>query len=302
MVMKRFISVICVFLLTACLLSGCSGDSAASAGFSLSFTYDYHYEDAQEAVLEVYEQLCQAVTDGETSVTVDTDYYDDASRIFYVSFPLSQLVSSISLNSDGSLKISYTQATSQHLALVEEFTDEVYSVLKQCGYPDVTGNALLLNIYTYVASNITLDLNYSTAYDAFVQNAGASSAFEAMFRYLVQQAGFSASRVYGVASDGTHFMTEVLVDGELYYFDPCAENSYSDGEGLSYFGLGIIGLQKMGLGSDVSYSDASYISFTEDSGRFDSLYRTVSYTYDDGVITAEKSDGEIVEIALSSAE
>lgn len=299
--MKKILSVLCAAALIVCAFSGCSRNSAESAGFTLSFTYDSHYTDYGDDVVEVYEQLCRAVMDGETSVTVNNQHYDAASRLFYVSFPLSRLVNSINMNSDGSLRISYTQTTSQHLKLVEEFTDEVYSVLNECGYPEVTGNELLLNIYSYVAQNVTLDLDYSTAYDAFVQGLGSSSSYESMFRYLVQQAGFSASRVYGIAFDGTHFLTEVVLDGELYYFDPCAENSYSGGEGLSYFGLGVIGLQQMGLGADVSYSDDTVIPFSPDSGRFDALFQTVSYTYADGIITATKSGGDIVEVALISA-
>ena len=174
----------------------------------------------------------------------------------------------------------------------------MYAILSDCGYPDIKGNALLLNLYSYVAENVQQDLDHSTAYDCIISGAGSSSAYEAMFRYLVQQAGFSASRVYGVSYDGTHFLTEVDVDGELYYFDPCAENTYSAGKGLSYFGLGYIGLQQMGLGSEVYYSDDASIPFQQDSGRFDDLFQTVSYQYENGTLTAEKKSGSIVEIAL----
>ena len=156
----------------------------------------------------------------------------------------------------------------------------------------------MLEIYSYVAENVKQDLNYSTAYDGIISGAGSSSAYEAMFRYLVQQAGFSASRVYGVSHDGTHFLTEVDVDGELYYFDPCAENTYSGGKGLSYFGLGCIGLQQMGLGSEVYYSDDVPIPFQQDSGRFDDLFQTVSYQCENGTLIATKKSGSIVKVEL----
>ena len=70
---------------------------------------------------------------------------------FYICFPLSSLVSDINLNSDGSLRITYKETQSQHKELVEQFTDKVYAILSDCGYPDIKGNALLLNLYSYVA-------------------------------------------------------------------------------------------------------------------------------------------------------
>lgn len=296
--MKKVLSLLFVLVIIAGIFAGCTDKSAAKAGFELSIVYDAHYSQIESGAIDVYDQLCRAVIDGDTSVEVNNDLYDDASRLFYVSFPLSNLVKSMNLNSDGSIRITYTETVSQHKQLVSEFTDKVYSALSDCGYPDTQGNELLLNIYSYVSENIKQNLEYSTAYDAFILGEGSSSAYEAMFRYLVQQAGFSASRVYGVAHDGTHFMTEVELDGESYYFDPYSEYTFSQGKGLSYFGLGNIGLQKMGLGSEVSYSDDQPIDFGNDSGRFDDLYQTVSYKYEGGVITATKKTGSVVEVAL----
>ena len=296
--MKKFLSFFCVAAVICCIFSGCSTQSAKDAGFSLAYTYDSHYSNIDEGVIQVYDDLCAAVSQGETSISVNNESYSDASRLFYICFPLSSLVSDINLNSDGSLRITYKETQSQNKELVEQFTDKVYAILSDCGYPDIKGNALLLNLYSYVAENVQQDLDHSTAYDGIISGAGSSSAYEAMFRYLVQQAGFSASRVYGVSYDGTHFLTEVDVDGELYYFDPCAENTYSAGKGLSYFGLGYIGLQQMGLGSEVYYSDDASIPFQQDSGRFDDLFQTVSYQYENGTLTAAKKRGSIVEIAL----
>lgn len=296
--MKKLISVLLAAVLICAAFSGCSAGSAKSAGFSLKTVYDSHYSDADPQAVEVYESLCGAVLNGEGSIAVNNPYYDEASRLFYVSFPLSALVQDIILNSDGSLRIIYTESTSRHLELVKEFTDKVYSVLTDCGYPDAPQNEILLNIYSYISENVEQNLEYSSAYDALVSGCGSSSAYEAAFRYLIQQAGMEASRVYGVSHDGAHFMTQAAVDGEIYYFDPGAENLYSAGKGLSYFGMGVIGLQQMGLGSEVSYSDDEPIEFEANSGRFDSLFQTVSYSYSDGVILASKNSGEIVEIAL----
>ena len=215
--MKKVLSLLFVLVIIAGVFTGCADKSAAKAGFELSIVYDAHYSQVESGAIDVYDQLCRAVIDGDTSVEVNNDLYDDASRLFYVSFPLSNLVKSMNLNSDGSIRITYTETVSQHKQLVSEFTDKVYSALSDCGYPDTQGNELLLNIYSYVSENIKQNLEYSTAYDAFILGEGSSSAYEAMFRYLVQQAGFSASRVYGVAHDGTHFMTEVELGGESYY-------------------------------------------------------------------------------------
>ena len=296
--MKKVVSLFLALVVIAGIFTGCADKSAAKAGFELSIVYDAHYSQVESGAIDVYNQLCRAVIDGETSVEVNNDLFDDASILFYVSFPLSNLVKSMNLNSDGSIRITYTETETQHKQTVSDFTDKVYSALSHCGYPDTQGNELLLNIYSYVSKKLKQNFEYSTAYDAFVLGEGSSSAYEAMFRYLVQQAGFSASRVYGVSHDGTHFMTEVILDGEAYYFDPYAEYSFSKGKGLSYFGLGNIGLQKMGLGSEICYSDSQLIDFGKDSGRFDELYQTVSYKYEEGVITATKKAGTIVEVAL----
>lgn len=292
--MKKIISLLLCLVLICFSFSGCA-DKAPE--YELKYTYDSHYS-LDDGSLEIYSALCKAAEAGESSVSIGETDYDAALRLFYISCPFSAFVSDMNVNSDGSLRISYKETQSNIAKKAEQFEEAVAAALYECGYPDEPAEEQLLNIYSYVSQNVSYNGELSTAYDAAVQKEGSSSAYEGMFRYLVQQAGFSASRVYGVAHDSTHFITQVELDGELYYFDPCAENSFSGGKGLSYFAMDTLGLQKMGLGEGTCYSDNEPISFDSSSGRFSKLYRTVSYEYKDGVITATTKSGEVVQVAL----
>lgn len=292
--MKKIISVFMAVLLLSSVMCSCSKEVYNQ---ELVITRDSHYSDLTDEAIDAYEALCRAVLEGEASISFDSALIDDVNKLFYISFPLSSLVESIIPDSSGrDFRIKYTQSTAKHLELVDEFKTCAFKIMHKCGYPDVSEKEYMLNLYTYISSEVRLDYAYSTAYDAIVNKHGSSAGYESAFQYLLQQAGIDASRTYAAAFDGVHFLTEVNVDGELYYFDPCAENIFSQGKGLSYFGLSISGLQLMGVGSDVMYSDNTAIPFNETSDKFSALFQTESYKYNNGVITANKGSGITVEI------
>jgi len=294
---KRIICVLAVIAVIATMFAGCTSSKAKD--YTLKITYDSHYDGYSEEVYADYEKLYQAVINGDSTVSVNPENVDALNTLFYTGCPLSALVSSMSLTSSGdSIRLKYSQTQSAHKELVEKFTQETAEILYECGYEEKSDNELLLNLYTYISSNISQNEEITTAYDTIVDKTGSSSGYQAAFQFLVQQAGFKASRVYGVASTGARFLTEVIVDDEAYYFDPCEENNYSQGKGLCCFGMGALGLEMNGLGNDIKYSDNESVVFSEDSGKFNQLFQTVTYKYKDGTVTAEKKSGEIVEIAL----
>lgn len=295
--MKKIISVLAALAVISSVFAGCT--SSKVNDYTLKITYDSHYSDYSEDVYTDYEKLYQAVINGESTVSVNGDNVDALNTLFYTGCPLSDLVTSMSLTSSGdSIRLKYAQSQSSHKELVEEFTKETAEILYECGYETEPVKEVLLNIYTYVSSNITQNDEITSAYDTIISKSGSSSGYQAAFQFLVQQAGFDASRVYGVASTGARFFTEVVVDGEAYYFDPCEENNYSEGKGLCYFGMGALGLEMNGLSNDIKYSDNENVIFSADSQKFNQLFQTVTYKYKDGTVTAEKKSGEIVEIAL----
>lgn len=295
--MKKIISVLAALAVIASVFAGCT--SSKVKDYTLKITYDGHYSDYSEDVYADYEKLYQAVMNGESTVSVNADNVDALNTLFYTGCPLSGLVTSMSLTSSGdSIRLKYAQSQSSHKELVKEFTQKTAEILYECGYETEPVKEVLLNIYTYVSSNITQNDEITSAYDTIISKSGSSSGYQAAFQFLVQQAGFDASRVYGVASTGARFLTQVIVDGEAYYFDPCEENNYSEGKGLCCFGMGALGLEMNGLGNDIKYSDNENVVFSADSGKFNQLFQTVTYKYKDGTVTAEKKSGEIVEIAL----
>lgn len=294
--MKKIISVLAVVAVIACVFSGCS---SKVKDYTMKITYDSHYSDYSDDVYTDYETLVQAVMNADNTASVNPNNIDQLNTLFYTSCPLSSIVNSISLTSAGdSVRIKYTESASKIKELVKEFTEETARILYDCGYPDKDKNEILLNIYTYVSSEISQNEEFNSAYDTLMNKEGSSSGYQAVFQYLVQQAGFDAARAYGVSSQGAHFLTEVVVDGVAYYFDPCQENLYSQGKGLCCFGMGTIGLEQNGIGNDIKYSDNESALLSSDSDKFNQLFQTVSYKYKDGTVTAKKKSGDIVKIAL----
>lgn len=294
--MKRIISVLLCAVLAAGVFSACSKKAEAR---ELKLVYDAAFSDVSDEVKNAYSLLFTAVLNGEESAEISSDILDDVTTVFYTGFPLSELVDSIKANSNGtSVRIKYTNSSDEHKKLVDKFTLAASEILDECEADSSNQNELILKLYSYIAQNVEIDYKYSTAYDAIVNKKGSSSAFEAAFNFLLQQEGIPALRMYAQGYDGTHFLTQAQINGEEYYFDPCGESSFSDGSGLSYFGMSFLTLQRNGITCELTCADQTVLIPEQNSDAFGELFQTVSYEYKGGVITAKRISGKTVEVKL----
>lgn len=298
--MKKVVSLfLAVVMITAVF---CSCSKGGSKHEKLSYTYDSYYSDYSEFdknVVKSYEKLCGAVVNGEKSVKFDIDLLEDVNRLYYTSFPLSVLVEKMSLNEkkDG-LNIEYVNDLETHKKLVSEFTDKVNQIMEECGYNKVSQKEYVLNTYSYVASKIEYDVNYTTTYEAIVKGYGSTSSYTSVFNYLLLQAGINATQVYGLNSNGLSFMSMAEIDNENYLFAPCNENKANKGFGLSFFGISYSDVLKLGFTDGFKYTNEEAVVFDETTEKYSNLRDTVSYDYEDGKITAIKSNGSSVEVEL----
>lgn len=295
--MKKIVSLfLAVVMITAVF---CSCSKTGSNHEKLLYTYDSYYTGFDKEVVKSYEKLCDAVVKGEKSVKFDVEQLEDVSRLYYTSFPLTVLVEKMSLNEkkDG-LNIEYVNDIENHKKLVSEFSNKVNEIMTECGYNKVSQKEYVLNVYSYIASKIIYDVNYTTTYEAIVKGYGSTSSFTSAFEYLLLQAGISASQIYGLNANGVSFMTIVEIDGENYLFAPCNENKANKGFGLSFFGISYSELLKLGFTEGFKYTNEEAVVFDEVSEKYANLRDTVSYEYENGKISAVKSDGSTVEVEL----
>lgn len=295
--MKRFISLFLCVVLICTAFASCKGKKNNSLG--LEYTYDSYFSDSDEAVIEDYEKLCDAIVNGYDSVSLDMNYIDSINKIYYKSFPLSILVSKLSLNeAKNGVKIEYTNDKETHKKLVDDFVSKVKAVMAECGYGTVSDAEYTLNLYSYIASNIVHDINYTSTYDAIVNNLGSSSSYSSAFEYLLLQAGIPASHIYGLSSKNVSFMTMAEINGENLLFAPFSEYKANKGYGLSYFALSYSDVLELGFRDGFKYTDEEAVVFDEATEKFNALRDTVSYEYADFVITAIKSSGETVTVSI----
>lgn len=295
--MKKIISIILVVLMTTAVFSSCSKSGIKQE--KLAYTYDSYYSEFDKDVVKSFEKLCNAVVKGEKSVKFDIETLEDASRLYYTSFPLSVLVEKISLNEkENGLDIVYVNDLETHKKLVSEFIEKVNEIMEECGYNKVSQKEFILNAYSYVASKIEYDINYTTTYDAIIKGFGSTSSYTSTLNYLLLQAGINTTQVYGLNSNGLSFMSMVEIDNENYLFAPCNENKANKGFGLSFFGMSYSDVLKLGFTDGFRYTNEEAVVFDETSEKYSDLRNTVSFDYNDGTISAIKADGSSVEVNL----
>lgn len=295
--MKKFISLFLAVVMITGVFVSCSKDGSKHE--KLSYTYDYYYSDVDKKVLDSYEKLCEAVVKGEKSVKIDIELLDDVNRLYYTSFPLSVLVEKMSLNEKkNGVNIEYVNDLETHKKLVSEFAEKVNQIMEECGYNKLSQKEYVLNVYSYVASKINYDINYTTTYDAIVKECGSTSSYATAFGYLLLQAGINATQIYGLNSSGLSFMTMAQIDDEYYLFAPCDENKANKGFGLSFFGLSYSDVLKLGFTDGFKYTNEEAVVFDETTEKYSKLRDTVSYEYKEGKISAIKSDSSKVEVEL----
>lgn len=292
--MKKIIAIILSAVLVCGVFTACSGANTGKGG--ISYTYDSYYSDADKNVLKEYESLCDAIVKGQPEASVDIDYIDSINRIYYTSFPLSILVKKMSLNDkEGRISLEYVNDAETHRQLVEAFTAKVNQIMTDCGYGEVSDFEYILRLYTYIASNTTLNSQANSTYDVIVNSFGSQQNFSAAFEYLLLQAGIYATHIYGLNSKGVSFMTIAQIDGEKFIFAPYSEYKANKGNGLSFFAMTYSDVLELGFTEGFRYTNDEAVVFDDASEKYSPLRDTVSYEYENSVLTVVKSNGEKIE-------
>lgn len=243
--MKRIISVLLCASLLSALLVGCSSgkDDASSDNqekqIALEITVDNHYSSFDEATKSAYKKLCNAVLAYESSVKFNIGLVDEINTLFYTSFPLYTLVKGIDFAKDNSgVEISYVYPQEEHKQRIEQFNNAVAEIMSECGYGKVSKNIYVLNVYSYLSQNITIDGTTTTVLETAVTKKGMSSTVSGLFEYLLLQSDIPASHVINVGENSLASMISMAqLNGEMYYFDISSEIEKTDGKGLSYFAM-----------------------------------------------------------------
>ncbi|MDD6728931.1 MAG: hypothetical protein PUE08_06920 [Eubacteriales bacterium] len=238
---------ICILMCIAVLCSsflGCSKEDESESVTpvevnDLKITVDAHYSDMDESAVRVYEKLCNAVINHETEIKFNTSLTDSVNQLFYTSFPLYALVDGVEYLEDKTgVSISYKYEAEEHQKKVDEFKTAVSEIMSKCSYGSVSANQYLLNLYTYIATNVTIDNTVTTVMDTIINKKGISASISGMFEYLLLQADISASHIINTDSASIARMLSMAeFNGGTFYFDPALEISENSGSGLMYFAM-----------------------------------------------------------------
>lgn len=306
--MKRTASLILCLVLICTSFAGCGAKKAnnnnstgtENTDIELKITVDSHYDDVDESTVRAYEKLCTAVMNYETEIKFNTALTDRVNQLFYTSFPLYSLVEGIDFLDDNSgVTISYVNEKEAHLAKVAEFKKAVSDIMINCGYGKVTSNLYLLNLYTYIATNVTIDNSVLSEMETILTKKGINSTISGMFEYLLLQAGVKASHVMNLNTDSVATMISMAqLNGKWYYFDPTAEIKENSGEGLMFFAMDEIRALNSASSAAFVYTDNSAPEPAEDDF-FEPLKDCTSYTVEGNKVNAKLKGGKSFEFELN---
>lgn len=290
--MKKIIALL-LAIITICMAFTSCADKPKTDEDSLKFTFDSYFNGCDEAAIAEYEKLCKAVINGDEEVDINREHIDLINKLFYTSFPLSSLVKKLALKENSKyIEIEYVNDIEAHKTLVSEFTAKAKQIMTDCSYGTASENEYILNLYTYISSKISYDLDKTSTYDAIVNGVGSSSSYAGAFQYLLLQADIPATYIYGLNAKGLSCMVIASINGEEYIFAPCNENRANGGFGLSYFAMNYSDLLELGFKEGFKYSNEDTVAFNNNSDKFKPLRNSVSYEYADSSITAVKENGE----------
>lgn len=252
----------------------------------LSITIDAHYSTVDESAIRVYEKLCEAVINYETEIKFNTSLTDDVTSLFYTSFPLYALVEGMDFLSDNTgVSISYKLEEEEHTKMVNAFKSAVSEIMNACGYRTVSDSRYLLNLYTYITTNVTIDNSVTTVMDTIINKRGISASVSGMFEYLLLQAGIPACHIMNLDSNSIGMMISMAeFNGGTYYFDPASEIGENQGRGLMFFAMD---------SERATFSSSDTFVFTDnnsadeiDDDTYSALENCTSYSVDGNTVTA----------------
>lgn len=303
--MKKSICIVMCAVLFCSVLAGCSSnntdrdeDTDASVN-DLKITVDAHYSDIDESAVRIYEKLCNAVIEHNSELKFNTAMIDDINQLFYTSFPLYALVDGMEFLDDKTgVSITYKYEEEEHAKKIDEFKAAVSSIMNECGYGEVSNSRYVLNLYTYISSNVTIDNSVTTVMDTVINKKGISASISGMFEYLLLQAGISACHIMNLDSNSIARMLSMAeFNGNVYYFDPASEISETKGKGLVYFAMNSERATFSSSDEFVFTDNTKPDEITDDS--YSKLKTCTSYTVEENKLIADcKSNGSL-EVTLS---
>lgn len=299
--MKKALSLLLTVALVALTFSACTGgnDNMDSSDPTIKITYDSAYSNYDASVINGYQDICSAIIKGEASARVNTGMFSNIQRLVYTSFPLSHLVSSITVSSDKSgVDIEYKNDSDAHLALVKAFEDKINEIKDACGGDSANDSLYAVNLYNYIAKNIKVSDNDTiSCYETIINGEGNSFTYSNMFEYLLLQKGIKAYHVIAYDMAQTPFgITQAVLGDGTYYFDIMSEFYANKGQNLVYFGMTTDDVKASGLNGMIYSNDEQ----AEDASNmdFDACRSCKSWELNGSSLLVTRADNEVVEITL----
>lgn len=303
--MKKTISLILCAALLCVLFASCGEDDAnntsadSSLGnnnIELKITTDAHYSSLDESSIKAYEKLCNAVLNYESEVKFNTSLTDDVNKLFYTSFPQYVLVDGIDFLDDNSgVKITYANDRETQNTKLKEFNSAISKIMNDCGYGTVGKNEYLLNVYSYIAKNFTIDNSVTTVFDTVLQKKGMNSTLSGLFEYLLLQNGINASHLINLDSKSIAKMISLAdFKGQKYFFDVTCELEDNSGKALKYFAMDT---KRAQTGNGFMFTDNTPADVIDDD-TFSKLSTSSSYEIKDAKVIADVKGSDDFEFDL----
>lgn len=296
--MKKIISITLLAALISLMLCSCSAKETLTQEVQFNYTYDSIYGNMDSSVIRAYETLCDAVVNGDAQAGINTGLLSQASQLFYTSFPLSDLVSDIQVNSDNSgVDIEYKNAGDKHSEMVKAFADKISGIVSDCKEGTVNNLEYIVKVYNYVASHAVIDSSNvsNTLYSTIMQGKGSVFTYTCMFEYLLNQNSIEANHIIASKEDGTSYaFSGALINNEYYLFDLGSEINRNSGKSVKYFGLtteyaGKQGYTQLACTNGMEPPEASDL-------KFDPCRKSTSWELNGGALLVTTADGTVVKI------
>ncbi len=304
--MKKFLSILLSVVLIVCIFCSCSNSSDEKVtekeekdSIDLVMSYDSAYDSFDDSVISAYRNVCNAIINFESEIRVNTGMFDNIRQLLYTSFPLIDLVESVSKKEDNSgLNLKYKNNSDIHKKKINEFKVKINEIQKTCKKGTVTESEYAVNVYNYVASNIKESKDASiTCYETIMTGEGTSFSYSNMFEYLLLQSEIPASHIIAEDAAGTGWgLSAAALGGKLYYFDVMSEYFANSGKQLVYFAMTSEDVKNEGLTSLKTTNQVDSAEATDDA--FEPCRSCKSWKIENNILYVTRFDEKVVEIDL----
>ncbi len=268
--MKKTLSLLIAAAILCSLFSSCSSKRESdtennSVQRDLIITMDSHYADMDDSAVRAYEKIIDAVLNYKKEIKFNISLIDSVNQLFYTS-PFYALVESISFLQDNTgIEIHFKYDETEHKKLIDDFKSKIDNIMTQCGYGTVSNDMYVLNVYSYVAGNVSVDNAYTTIFETVIHAKGVNAAVSGMFEYLLHQASVPACHIMNINGSGiSNPMSMAKFKGEWYYFNPADEIIETAGKGLVCFAMNTKRAQKRYGSDQFVYTDQTAVEELED--------------------------------------